>query len=166
VKWVNDHKYDGQRLSPEQRELRSFYSRLISLTSEPAFRDGICIALNTANRDNPGYGRLPNEQPSGHWLYSFLRYDLNAAQRFLVVVNLNPTTTLKGIRIILPESVIKSVGLDSQYRNSDLQWVDRLTAKEGATAKSTVAEASTHGIPIPEIPPLTARYFELKVGGL
>ena len=166
VKWVNDHKYDGQRLSPEQRELRSFYSRLISLTSEPAFRDGICIPLNKANQDNPGYGRLPNEQPSGHWLYSFLRYDLNTAQRFLVVVNLNPTTTLKDIRIILPESVIKSVGLDSQYRNSDLQWVDRLAANEGATAKSTVNEASKHRITIPEIPPLTARYFELKVGGL
>jgi len=166
VKWVDDHKYDGQRLSPEQRELRSFYSRLINLTSQPAFRDGICIALNKANHDNPGYGRLPNEQPSGHWLYSFLRYDLNTAQRFLVVVNLNPTTTLKDIRIILPESVIKSVGLDSQYRNSDLQWVDRLTAKEGATAKSTVTQAGKHRITIPEIPPLTARYFELKVDGL
>src|SRR5207302_5724299 len=28
VKWVNEHKYDGKRLSPEQRELRISYSRL------------------------------------------------------------------------------------------------------------------------------------------
>ena len=166
VKWVNDHKYDGNRLSPEQRELRAFYGRLVNLTSEPAFRDGICIGLNAANRDNPGYGRLPNEQPSGHWLYSFLRYDVNIAQRFVVVVNLNPTTALKDVRIILPESVIKSLGLDSQYRNSDLRLVDRLAAKERATATSTVAEASEHGIPFGEIPPLTACYFEVKVGGL
>jgi glycosidase len=166
VKWVNDHKYDGQRLSPEQKELRSFYSRLVNLTSEPAFRDGICIGLNAANRDNAAYGRLPNEQPSGHWLYSFLRYDLNIAQRFLVVVNLNPTTALKDVRIILPESVIKSVGLDTQPRNSDLRLVDRLAAKEGINATSTVAEAGERGIPIAEIPPLTACYFEVKVEGL
>lgn len=177
VKWVNDHKYDGKLLSPEQRELRSFYSRLVNLTSEPAFRDGICIPLNAANRDNPAYGRLGNEQPSGHWLYSFLRYDQNIAQRFLVVVNLNPTTALKNIRIILPESVIKLLGLESQYRDSDpfdsaplrsgqvLRLIDRL-AKEGISAKSTVAEASERGIPIAEIPPLTACYFEIKVGGL
>ena len=82
------------------------------------------------------------------------------------MVNLNPTTALKDVRIILPESVIKSLGLDSQYRNSDLRLVDRLAAKERATASSTVAEASEHGILIAEIPPLTACYFELKVGGL
>ena len=166
VKWVNDHNYDGKRLSPEQRDLRSFYSRLVNLTSEPAFRDGIFIGLNAANRDNPAYGRLQNEQPSGHWLYSFLRYDLNTGQRFLVVVNLNPTTTLQGIRIILPDSVIKSLGLDSQYRNSDLRLIDRLAAKEGTTANSTVAEATEHGIPLNEIQPLASCYFELKVDGL
>ncbi len=166
VKWVDDHKYDGKRLSFEQKELRSFYSRLINLTDETAFRDGISIQLNSVNKDNPNYGRLPNEHPSGHWLYSFLRYDLNTAQRFLVVVNLHPTTTLKEIRIVLPEAVIKLLGLDSQYRNSDLQLIDRLAAREGITVRSTVAEASKHGIPIAEIPPLTACYFELKIGGL
>ncbi len=38
VKWVNDHRYDGARLSPEQKTLRNFYSRLINLVGEPAFR--------------------------------------------------------------------------------------------------------------------------------
>ena len=76
TKWVNGHRYDGGRLSREQNELRSFYSRLINLIGEPAFRDGICIPLNAANRDNPDYGRLSDEQPSGHWFYTFsaLRY--------------------------------------------------------------------------------------------
>jgi glycosidase len=166
VKWVNDHKYDGKRLSFEQRELRSFYSRLINLTNEPAFRDGICIPLNSVNKNNPNYGRLANEHPSGHWLYSFLRYDPNTAQRFVVVVNLNPTTAMKDARIIFPKSVITALGLESQAGGSDLQLRDRLAAKEGATASSTIDEASEHGIQIAEIPPLTAGYFELKVGGL
>jgi hypothetical protein len=166
VKWVDDHKYDGKRLSFEQRELRSFYSRLINLTNEPAFRDGICIPLNSVNKDNPNYGRLSNEHPSGHWLYSFLRYDSNTAQRFVVVVNLNPTTSLKDARIIFPKSVIKALGLESQAGGSDLQLRDRLAVKEGATASSTIDEASEHGIQIAQIPPLTARYFEIKIGGL
>src|SRR5438105_3103690 len=75
VKWVNDHKYDGGRLSDDQKRLRTFYSRLMNILGEPAFRDGNFIPLNSANRDNAKFGRIGNEPASGHWLYSFLRYD-------------------------------------------------------------------------------------------
>jgi hypothetical protein len=37
VKWVNNHRYDGGRLSAEQRELRAFYGRLLRLVGEPLF---------------------------------------------------------------------------------------------------------------------------------
>jgi glycosidase len=162
VKWVADHKYDGKRLSTEQKELRAFYGRLINLTNEPAFRNGICVPLNAANRENPHYGRLSNEQPSGHWIYSFLRYDPDTAQRFLVVVNLNPHTEIKEARVKLPEAAMKSIGLDSQKGASELELRDRLGVQD-TTTKSTMTEAAEQGILMPEIPPLTARYFELKV---
>ena len=55
---------------------------------------------------------------------------------------------MKDARVLLPERVIKLLGLDWQYRNSDLQLVDRLATKEGLTVGSTVAEASERGIPI------------------
>ena len=70
AKWVNGHRYDGGRLSPEQKELRAWYARLLKLTDEPAFRRGEFIPLNRANGGNPRFGRLPGETASGHWLYA------------------------------------------------------------------------------------------------
>jgi glycosidase len=163
VKWVNGHKYDGQHLSTEQRELRRFYGRLINLTNEPAFRDGLCIPLNAANKDNPNYGRLANEQPSGHWLYSFLRYDPKTAQKFLVVANLNQATEMKDIRIKLPINAIKSLGLEGQEKRTELTIIDRLAATDPPATKSIVSEATDHGITIAAIPALTACYFELTI---
>ena len=157
VKWVNGHRYDGGRLSRDQKELRSFYGRLINLIGQPAFRDGVCIPLNAINRDNPHYGRLANEQPSGHWLYAFLRCDPESGQRFLVGVNLNPATPLKDVRIIFPEAAIAP-----QDRHAGLHFVDRLAEKNPATLRSTIAEAIDRGVLIAEIPPLSAYYFEFS----
>jgi glycosidase len=156
TKWVNGHRYDGGRLSHEQNELRSFYRRLINLIDQPAFREGVCIPLNAINRDNPHYGRLPNEQPSGHWLYAFLRSDLQSGQRFLVAVNLNSAAPLQDVRIILPETAIAPPD-----RQAGLHLIDRLAEKNPVTLRSTSAEAIDRGVPIAEIPPLSACYFEI-----
>ena len=65
VKWVNDHHYDGARLSPQQKSLRSFYSRLINLVGEPAFRDGKFFPLNPGEpRQSPVSGGCPAKQPA------------------------------------------------------------------------------------------------------
>ena len=160
VKWVNDHKYDGGRLSPEQKQLRSFYTRLVKLAGKPAFASGICIPLNGFNRDNSNYGRLPNEQPSGHWLYSFLRYDAETKQRFLVGVNLNPNTALKDVKLILNGNAIELLGLAKTDPKTPFVLTDKLAADAPATATSCLEEASTTGIWIGDIPPLTPYYFE------
>ena len=163
VKWVNDHKYDGDRLSDEQKQLRETYGRLMNLVGEPAFRDGAFIPLNAANRDNPRYGRIGNEQPSGHWLYSFLRYDANTGQRFLVVINLNPTTIMDDVQIRLPEPAMRALGLAGQNRETMLELRDRLVTNEADATAAKMGEAMEQGIPVAELPPLTARYFEIKV---
>jgi glycosidase len=163
TKWVNDHKYDGTKLSAEQKDLRSFYSRLVNLLGEPAFRDGVCVPLNSCNRDNPACGRLPNEQASGHWLYSFLRCDPVTGQRFVVVVNLNPTTALKDVQVRLSEAALAAAGLSKIDRESHLSIKDRLNAKPLVDATSNVGYIRESGIPIAEIPPLTACYLEIKL---
>jgi hypothetical protein len=160
TKWVNDHRYDGGRLSDEQKQLRAFYIRLVNLVGEPAFRDGVCIPLNASNRDNSHYGRLLDEQPSGHWFYSFLRYDRQSGQRFLVAVNLHPTGTLKDVTISLPESVVMRLGLTSQDRHADFHYVDRLAERDSPTLRSTI----DRGVHIDEFPPLSPKYFELSLG--
>ena len=157
VKWVNDHRYDGGRLSPEQRKLRGFYGRLINLVGEPAFRDGKFFPLNPANRDNEQFGRLPGEQASGHWLYAFLRYDPLTSQRFLVVANLHPVETLRDVRIFLPREALHFLELDPK---SSVVLRDRLSER-GVEPKLT-SDAPNYVV---EIPPLSARYFEFGAEG-
>jgi glycosidase len=158
VKWVNGHKYDGAKLSDEQKDLRAQYGRLINILNEPAFRDGIFVPLNAVNRENPKFGRLPNEQASGHWLYAFLRKDPQSGQKFLVVANLNPSTTLTDVRVQLPASVFAG-----QDRQSQLFVIDRLNPKPLADLKSTIGFVQDSGAPIAELPPLTACYLELTL---
>ncbi|HSV63562.1 MAG TPA: alpha-amylase family glycosyl hydrolase, partial [Chthoniobacterales bacterium] len=149
TKWVNDHKYDGAQLSSAQRQLREFYSRLINLVGEPAFRDGKFFPLNPANRENADYGRLPGESASGHWLYAFLRYDPLTAQRFVVVANLHPTRAVAEIEIHLPPNALRFLEF-----SPSIEWktVDRLSncAGEIADDKFRIAQMN----------PLSASYFE------
>ena len=163
VKWVNGHRYDGGRLSPEQKALRAFYGRLVNLVGEPAFQDGEFFPLNPANHDNPGFGRLPDEQASGHWLYAFLRYDLSTEQRFLIVANLHPTIPLRDVRILLPATALQFLDLTDGPANKQLNLADRLAHEDAMRIDSSVADACNAGFPILAIPPLTSFYFEFAL---
>src|SRR5215212_1786832 len=163
VKWISGHKYDGAKLSPEQKELRVFYGRLVKLLAEPAFRDGRFFPLNHANRDNPTYGRLANEQASGHWLYSYVRYDPVAQQRFLVVVNLNPTVPAKDVQVRIPEQVLGTIGLTGTDREKRVTVTDRLNAAPLADVTLNAGYLRESGVPIAELPPLSAAYLEIKL---
>jgi glycosidase len=149
TKWVNDHKYDGARLSSEQQRLREFYSRLINLVGEPAFRDGKFLSLNPANRENPDFGRLPGESASGHFLYAFLRYDSASEQRFLIVANLHPAIAFQAVKVHLSSEARRFLDLSS---NPSLKLIDELSDLTGEIADDAVR--------IPELPPLSAVYFE------
>ena len=160
AKWVNGHRYDGGRLSPEQCELRAYYGRLLRLVGEPAFRDGEFFGLNFANRNQPGFGRLPGETASGHWLYAFLRSDVSAGasgQRFLCVVNLHPRETLRDVHIALPAEALDFIALPPA---SGALLLDRLTPSDDSPP---VASPLSEGVSLSAIPPLTARFFELKI---
>jgi glycosidase len=153
TKWVNDHRYDGGLLSPEQTTLRDFYSRLLNLVGEPAFRDGKFFPLNPANHGNAAFGRLLGEQASGHWLYAFLRYDPFSGQRFLVSANLHPREALRDVHIQLPNDALGFLKLDPK---SGVTLRDRLSEEPFET--TLTFEAS---IPVAHLAPLSARYLEL-----
>jgi Alpha amylase, C-terminal all-beta domain len=136
--------------------LRNFYTRLLGLVGEPAFHDGEFFALNYANSEEPGFGRLDGETASGHWLYAFLRSDRATAQRFLVVVNLHPSKTFTEVRVRLPSEALEFVGLT---RDSRIRLVERLT-----TCGSLILESSPFEGPVQvdAIPPLTPYYFAFQ----
>lgn len=155
VKWVNFHRYDGGQLSPEQKALRAYYSRLLGLVGQPAFQHGEFFALNYANRENSKYGRLPGETVSGHWMYSFLRCDLAIGQRYLIVANLHPKETLRNVEVTVPVAALNFIDLPPG------QPV-RLTERLGPNALPVMEGIRLgDGLKLKEIPPLTTLYFEV-----
>ncbi len=153
AKWVNGHAYDGARLSPEQRDLRAFYARLIRLCGEPAFESGGFFPLNPANVWNPRFGRLESETASGHWLYAYLRRDTATGQAFLVVANFHRTETLRGVHIHLPPDALQFLDISG----AKVTLHERLSPEAFQIAIPDLAG----GIPLESIPPLTPCYFEL-----
>jgi hypothetical protein len=158
VKWVNGGRYDGGRLSPEQRELRAFYTRLVNVVGEPAFHDGGYFGLNSANLWNEQFGRLPGEPASGHWLYAFLRHDAASGQRFLVVANLHRETVLHDVQVRLSRDALTFLGLDPNDRP---QLIERLSP---TVLQPFVAPGDDQSmiVQFPRLDPLTPCYLELQ----
>jgi len=51
--WANDGKFDGKKLTKEQKELRKFYQKLLNITlTEKAITDGVMYDLAFSNFDN------------------------------------------------------------------------------------------------------------------
>jgi glycosidase len=105
-KWMNGGKFDGGRLSSEQRQLRGFYSRLMNLSaSSDAIRRGKFFELQDANNLSKSYDQKQ--------VYSYLRY--TDKQRVLVVVNFSRDQTLQPT-ITIPPAAMTAMGLNPQLR--------------------------------------------------
>ena len=158
VKWVNGHRYDGGRLSAEQKSLRAFYSRLLRLVEEPAFRDGEFFPLNPSNRWNERFGRLASETTSGHWLYAFLRFDPATTQRFLIIANLHPKESFRDVQIAISTQAIEFLKLAPQQIP---QLVERLASAQAPIVAQGSITYNHLVLSIPLIPPLTPAFFQL-----
>ncbi len=148
TKWVNHHRYDGARLSPEQKALRERYGRLLKLYGEPAFRDGQFFALNALNITSERFGRLDGETAGGHWLYAFARVDSRSGQRFVIIVNLHPTEFMRGVRIYIIGAAAWALDLENS----------KATDRFGNAS----ANVDTSAIEISVIPPATPVILELQ----
>ena len=156
TKWVNGGKYDGGKLSTDQRSLREWYGKLIRATQSPAFTRGEFYGLNHANAANPKFGRQGDETVSGHWLYAFLRHDPTSGQTFLVTANFHPTETLRNVTIRLPENAWEFTG-----RSGDPSWkfTERLDGNWSATVPQD--RLAMDGVPVPDFPPCSAMVIEI-----
>jgi glycosidase len=101
--WVNDHAFDGGRLSAEGLALRAFYAQLLGLCQDPAIANGAYRDLRNGNRwgDAPGASSL---------LMGFARWIPGSGRLLLVVANLRPNSAEQGC-IRLPADVVASAGL-------------------------------------------------------
>ena len=159
AKWVNGGKYDGGRLSDEQKSLRVWYGKLIRATQARAFTAGEFYGLNHANKENPAFGRLDGETTSGHWLYAFLRCDPKTGQASLVVANFHGWESMHGVKIRIPYDPQMFLG-----RTGDELWsfTDRLDSCWSTVIPRSLLEHE--GVPLPALPPCSAMLLEIGVG--
>lgn len=151
AKWVDGGKYDGARLSPEQKMLRQWYGRLVRAMQAPAFANGEFYGLNHANKDNPDFGRVGDETVSGHWLYAFLRYDPKSGQAFLVVANFHPAETLENVKITIPDDAWNFLQRSAASAPS---FTDRL-------ATQWFGKPAAGQLTLPSLPPCSAMLLEI-----
>ena len=82
--WANHGKFDGENLSPEQKELRSFYQKLLNITlSEKAITDGLMYDLEFANFDNPKFNSHEQYAYFRKYKQELLLFVLNFDDKFL-----------------------------------------------------------------------------------
>ncbi len=151
--WVNGHRYDGAKLSPSARDLRARYAALLGALRDPSFQTGHITPLNDLNRDNPDYARVGGETASGHWLFAYLRGDVENGDAALVVVNLHPTATMQNMRIAVPAAV------GAAFANGTWEVSDLLIS--GGPPSVTLPSTQGGKISLATLPPLSAQIVRL-----
>lgn len=111
-KWMNGGKFDGALLSLEQKQLRQFYSDLLSLASKnPALTHGQYVDITNHNI---------NLKHFDNKVHAFVRF--HDTEKLLVVTSFNDKD--QPAKIQIPENVAASMGLerDQLYIARDLLW--------------------------------------------
>lgn len=107
-KWVNNGQFDGGGLSPQQQQLRKFYSDLLNTVKDhEALRNGEFYELMIANEGQPGFDTR---------MYFYLRY--TQTQRVLVAVNFNSAE--RDITIKIPVDLLDQFALTGNSVFRDL----------------------------------------------
>ncbi|RKS03512.1 alpha-amylase family protein [Flavobacterium sp. 102] len=108
-RWMNGGKFDGGQLTPKEKELRDFYSRLLNFTLNSEAMVGKFQSIQEVNRKETA-----NYDPG---LYSYVRFTNH--EKLIVVANFSWVTTSE-FDLKLPKDVISKWNLlDGSYTVKD-----------------------------------------------
>lgn len=111
-KWMNDGKFDGGRLSNEQKQLRMFYSTLLNFAgSSDAVAQGEYRDITAHNIAQRNFSER---------IHAFVRF--SEEEKLLIVNGFNPAD--EEITIAIPEEIFEQMGLDrtKPYIVRDMLW--------------------------------------------
>ncbi|NNT72800.1 alpha-amylase [Flavobacterium sp. IMCC34852] len=113
-RWMNGGLFDGGQLTPKEKELRDFYSRLLNFTLRSDAMTGKFQEIQTINRNETA-----NYDPG---LYSYVRY--TDAEKLIIVANFSWVTS-STILLKVPADIITKW----QLKGGDYQLKDQLYGK-------------------------------------
>ncbi|SEF60203.1 Glycosidase [Parabacteroides chinchillae] len=99
--WIDDWKFDGGKLTDDQKRLREVYGKLLNVVhDEPVIANGEFYDLMYANKSNPYF--------NSHRQYVFMRKYKNEV--LLVVVNFDKAE--QTVRVEIPADAFKALGFE------------------------------------------------------
>jgi glycosidase len=138
--WTNDGKFDGGKLTDNQKKLRQFYQQLNRLVgASDAIRTGDFYDLQAANANSKGYNQVR--------VFSYLRY--SDKQKLLIVCNFDKTELAKT-SVKIPAEAWQKMKLSNTKTHS---FADIFRTKTRRTGKGSV--------PV-ELPPLGVLVLEIS----
>ena len=148
-KWVNNHQYDGGRLSEEQWQLRQFYQQLLNLSQEEAIAQGHFYDLHPHNRT---YSKGYTDQ-----VYAFLRF--TDQQQLLIVANLDSRHEHR-FSLKIPRSALQAMNISEEgtYELHDIFQSDKTLTFRGS---EVIVSEGSGGIPL-ALAPLQSLVFAIN----
>jgi len=142
VAWNNDGKWDEQNLNDLQKNVRSFYKRILRLCmTEKSFSEGLFFDLMYANHENPGF------DSSG--LFAFLR---KSDHEFILVVS-NFSCESKHFSLNIPRHAFDCLAIpDNVFRTA----TDLLT---GNVFQVSLSSGSPLSLEVPANSGLLLKFF-------
>ena len=115
-RWMNNGKFDGGQSSPEEKELRDFYKKLLNFTLKSEALMGKYADIHTYNRKET--------EAYSNKVYSFARWSEN--EKLIVVSNFNNSKSY-AFNLKIPQGIV------GQWKLKDGNFVlaDQLSDKKG-----------------------------------
>ncbi|MFN3849923.1 MAG: alpha-amylase family glycosyl hydrolase [Spirosomataceae bacterium] len=102
--WVNEGKFDGAKLSAEQKKLRKFYTDLLNFSQKSdAIKNGAFYDLQYVNKDGQSMGY------NDYKIFSYLRYTKN--QKLLFICNFDLEKSY-STTVRIPQHAFELMGLN------------------------------------------------------
>lgn len=133
--WINNGKFDGEKLSLEQRQIRNFYYKILRLRlDEPVFSQGAFYDLMWAN---PWYTDF-----DPRYVFAFMRF--TSEDTILVVCNFHRTED-RAMRLKIPQDALDLSGLNLKL---SVKWEAVNLLKPGSKLQIDLPNISSEGIPL------------------
>ncbi|AZQ83968.1 alpha-amylase [Colwellia sp. Arc7-635] len=143
-RWMNGGKFDGATLSDDERDLRDFYQRLLTISAENSATNGQYVSLHDDNRKALS--------AYNHQQFAFARWQ--GEEKLIVVSNFDSEQRYQ-YSLQIPKTLVKTWQLPAgQYHLNDLLY--------GKNSSLTVNSDHTASIEL-DIAPLGSYVFQLAV---
>jgi glycosidase len=147
ARWVNGHRYDGGRSTPDELALRAWYADLLALCQAPEVRGTRYWGLRYAT-DSTG-------------LFPFARFATGQAALLLVVASFDADASGASL-VCIPDDLAEAAGLPEQL---DVSLVlDSSGASSRLVAATTRASLSSRGLVV-TVPARTTNVYRIHAPG-